>query len=245
MRLITGSRGNLGKFLHKNVWSLGLHRQNWDEIKKYTYDTIVHCANDFSPDKSESQLYRDNITLTRKLCKLPHKLFVFISSIDVYPKADYQYLDIHSDQLDTNNISSTYGQSKLQCEYIVQQMCPSWIIIRPSSLMGYKQNSLTKVVQNKKISLSASSIMNCVLYEDVFLTIKYLTKKGIKNKIFNLVADKNVCIQEVVDKYEFSSHIGDYEYRCGNIYGEKLYKIIPELRRSSILNIERWISKYL
>ena len=83
--LISGIKGGLGKYLYDNLPnSIGFGRDEFNLIKNKDFDTIIHCA--FNSRKNVNDYYeivRDNIFLTKDLCKVPHNKFVFISSIDV------------------------------------------------------------------------------------------------------------------------------------------------------------------
>lgn len=90
--LITGASSGLGKYLHKNLGGAPLTRQasnkKKERIKKIGVNVIIHCAfnSDRNP-KSVEQYFQDNVSLTEELTKIPHKKFIFISSVDVYPKS--------------------------------------------------------------------------------------------------------------------------------------------------------------
>ena len=105
---------------------------------------------DVTPD-----LFEDNTFLTRELTKIPHKKFIFISSI-------YEAKD------------SPYGVTKRLSEIIVKQLCDEYLILRPSALLGkeMKKNTFQKILSGEDIALTSNTIMNYVLYEDVLNAIK-------------------------------------------------------------------------
>ena len=87
--LVTGANSGLGKYIASQIDCAILTRENSKSVLDKTYDTIIHCA--FNSRKNVNDYYeivRDNIFLTKDLCKVPHNKFVFISSIDVYQEED-------------------------------------------------------------------------------------------------------------------------------------------------------------
>ena len=90
--LVTGTNSGLGKYIASQIDCSVLTRDNSESVLKKSYDTIIHCA--FNSRKNVNDYYdivRDNIFLTKDLCKIEHNKFVFISSIDVYQEEDNLY----------------------------------------------------------------------------------------------------------------------------------------------------------
>ena len=234
MHLVTGCKGHLGKFLNSKFQGSGLHRKNWKTIKKNSYDTIIHSA----ARRDESDLYQfylDNIRLTEKLCKLPHNFFIFLSTVDVYNK------------------NNQYAHAKLISESIVKNLCKNYAIIRMSSLLGTKPNFTTKTIDNLPLVVSSSAVFNCILYKDVYLFIQRLIElnhdrfggwKLIQNKTFNLVASNNCHISNLYHKYNSTSTFGHLQYHIRDQDGYKAYNIMPELSKTSLENVKRWIHEY-
>ena len=238
--IITGTKGNLGSFLQDkfNDYDYGLHRDT----------TIVHCAANLTYTINTNNLYKyycDNIKLTEQLCSLPHNLFIFISSIDVYPKDARFYTE--SENINLKEVSNFYGQTKLIAESIVKNQSKNHIIIRQSSPLGTKHGStIAKILDNKQLFLTASSSLNCILYEDIYTLIKFILDNNIKNEIFNLVANRNIDIRQMVNilnpsLYKQNNIYGTYYNTPGNINGSKVYDILPQLNKSSKENIKQWL----
>jgi len=245
--LITGTKGYLGKFLQDKLkcYDHGLHRNT----------TIIHCAANLTHNINTYNLYQyycDNIKLTEQLCSLSHDLFILISSIDVYPK-EISVEDVYckdawwhaeNEKINLKDVSTFYGQTKLIEESIVQNQSKNYVIIRISSPFGTKPNSITKIIDNQPIFITASSSLNCILNDDIYTLIKYIIDNNIKNEIFNLVASNNVSMSQIARMYDKPLQIyGNYYNTPGNINGSKVYNILPELNKTSMENITRWINE--
>ena len=205
--LVTGTSSGLGKWLKKQF-------SDCDEFKRgdnlfdfpekdfspcggaYSYkpyDLIIHCAAVVSHcdwSNVEANLFEDNVFLTRELTKIPHKKFVFISSIDEAK-------------------DSPYGVTKRISELIVRNLCDDYLILRPSALLGkeMKKNTFQKIVSGEDVALTPNTIMNYISYEDVLNAIK---SEISGTKVLRSNAD--ISIKEVVDIFDKDLKYGDIHY---------------------------------
>ncbi len=250
--LVTGSNGGLGGFLKDALGAQGFSRQDGiaqlagsvassDSMGDTGFDAIIHCAFNTGRNIKNTDFkdyVADNILLTQKLAQIPHKKFIFISSIDVYPRN----LEICTEDAEftADDVKGLYGQSKLIAEVVVQNECDNYIIARPSALLGTKKNSLTRVLfeDAPSLTLSADSSFNYVLYADVLEFVNSVISEDVTG-IFNLCAGNNVTLRQVVDKYNITGvSFGDYKYLTGNISNKKAATISPAFARTSLENVD-------
>ena len=136
--IVTGVGSGLGKYIHEeSPGSLGLRRDNLTSIiqsaTSRNIDTVIHCACNKSKD-NYYDLYNDNLKLVETLCSMPHKNFVFISSIDVYSKEE-----------------NVYSMMKRVAESIVKERSNNFLTLRVSALLGkyMKKNNICRVIFDK------------------------------------------------------------------------------------------------
>lgn len=237
--LITGTASGLGKYLHDNLGGISLTRQTSEtekeKIKKDGADVIIHCAfnSDRNP-KNLDQYFQDNVLLTKDLTKISHKKFIFISSVDVYPKNSSRHTE--DEILDANEAEDLYAKTKLLSEDLVKRNCPNFLILRCSALLGKdsRENSLIKIIKGNHptLTLSAKSIFNYILHKDVLEFIKLAIEKDLL-EIYNLVSSENITLKEVVDLLKKEVTFGDYLYNVGNIVNIKAASILPNLKKTS------------
>jgi len=220
--LITGTNRGLGKFLHKQFPNADtLTRDNHiNEFKDKKYDLIIHCAASVThltwQDEIPYSFYYDNVFLTKKLVGIPHKKFVYISSID-------------------QQKISPYGITKKISESIVKENANDYQIIRPTGLLGkeMKKNTFQKILHNETIALTSNSIMNYVLYDDV---LDVINSKD--SGIIILSANGSVTMKEVADIFNNDIKFGDIYF---DINADSYDSI---LKNSSIDNINKYMDKY-
>ena len=154
---------------------------------------IIHCAGNVEHSdwsNVELGLFEDNVFLTRDLISIPHKKFVYISSID-----------------EAKN--SPYGVTKRISEIIVKELCSEYLILRPSALLGkeMKRNTFQKIVSGENIALTKDTVMNYILYEDILKSVEdgYTGTKVLRS-------NSDITIEEVVNIFDKKLEFGDIHY---------------------------------
>ncbi|QQG40408.1 MAG: NAD-dependent epimerase/dehydratase family protein [Candidatus Levyibacteriota bacterium] len=239
--LITGTSSGLGKYLYANLGGISLNRE---KIQKNGAEIIIHCAfNSENNPKDSDQYYNDNVLLTKRLTKIPHTKFIFVSSVDVYPKNSNRHTE--SEIIDMHNVESLYAKTKLLSEDLVKKNCPNFLILRCSALLGKdsRRNSLIKIIEEKKptLTLSGDSISNYILHEDVLSFIKAASEKDLQG-IYNLASSKNITLKQVTDLVKKKVTFGDYVYNVGNIDNSKTVSISKVFKKTSREIITEFVS---
>ena len=138
--LITGARSGLGRYLsEKFVDCYTLNRDS--KFPDDEFDLIIHCAfnsthYEYNDDINYGYL-DDNLFLTDRLTKIPHKKFIYISSIDVY------------------NCVNPYSFCKKMAESIVSEQCTNWNVLRCSAFLGdySRYNTFMKIYKEETPSV--------------------------------------------------------------------------------------------
>lgn len=231
--LITGIDSGLGRHLWVNLPnSTGLSRNNID-ILGYpeSYDVIIHCAfNKRSfDDRNIISTYNyldDNLLLTEKLLDIPHKKFIYISSIDVYTE--------------TND----YARFKKYAEALVLGKDPNALILRCSMMLGdtMKPNHVTKLKTGQDLTLSPHSHFNYILMDDLVEFVGFEEYNKIDDKIVDFVANGDLQLEDLrtyfkSDIKQLGSYIHDsQQYHFKN----PIWKLNPKYDNSSMENIKQY-----
>ena len=226
--LVTGANSGLGKYIASQIDCAILTRENSKSVLDKTYDTIIHCA--FNSRKNVNDYYeivRDNIFLTKDLCKVPHNKFVFISSIDVYQEED-----------------NLYKTSKLMAESIVNKLATNSLTLRCSAILGetMRKNNFRKIIEDvdPKLSLSGESSFNYILQEDILNFLNIAIKINY-NGIVDFVSSTNITLKEVSDLLEKKGDFGSYVYRTPELSSESLASVFPPAALTSKQNVKRYL----
>lgn len=240
--LITGHKSGLGKYLFENFpGARGRDRETsageQEEIKKSGADIIIHCAFNPARDSTSESLFsyvEDNVFLTRELASIPHTKFIFISSVDVYPRNKV----VHSEdeRIDANAVEGMYAITKLISESIVIKYCNNYCITRNAAFLGpySRKNSLLKIMEDESpvVTLTPNSELNYVLYKDVLEFLRLAIEKDLGG-IYNLTSSKNIMLSQVADMFGKKATFGEYQYLVGNVDNAKAASLIPAFKKSS------------
>jgi len=250
--LTTGALSGLGKYIHENLKGLTFTRttpeQKIRDIEKKGVDVIIHCAFNSKKSINLNQLYnylKDNVFLTKKLTSIPHKKFIFVSSIDVYPKNQ----DTHSEKelIPLNSLNNIYAITKLMSETIVKNNCNDYLILRCSALLGKcsRKNSLIRIIENEEcnLTLSGKSEFNYILHSDILDFIKLAIEKNIQGT-YNLASSQNITLSEVAKMLDKRVNFGSYVYRTGHIDNSKIISVFPVFKNTSKKVVNKLIKQF-
>ncbi len=251
--LVSGAGSGLGRECQLFFNATGFGRNtDWSVIEKQAhqkpFDLIIHSAFNTRQDITSATLpayLADTLELTNRLLALPHAHFVFISSIDVYPKDDR--LHDENEIIPIKAVDSIYGVAKLMCEALVQSKTKHHLILRPSALLGRfsKPNSLIKMLNDKTIqlSLAPNSLFNYVLHTDLCQFIQAYYQGDVPAGIYNFTVAHHVSLQEVAKLLQASPKFGAYEYQVGQVDNKKATSYFPKLSSSSLEIIGEFIKQ--
>lgn len=229
--LVTGINSGLGKYLFNNLGGgmvLGLDRNNFNQIKDYEYETIIHCAfNKSLKVENYYQYLEDNIFLTQKLLDLKYKKFIYISTIDVY-----------------SQIPNIYGLFKIFAESMVKQR-PGAVILRCSMMLGEdsKSNHVTKLMDNvDELGLSGESTFNYITYKDIVRFVRSYSH-SCPEGIHDFVANSTIKLSDVKNIIISETKLGNYIYQSPDSYLNPIYNLYEEFNNSSEDNLNRYLDE--
>lgn len=237
--LITGANSGIGKYLYENFGGIGLTRKNGADILSSgeRFDSIIHCAYNSSRNIDSENLYSyvsDTILLTEKLLQLPHKKFIFFSTVDIYPRTTRVHKE--NEVIALNEVGGMYAVTKLICESLIKNKAKNFLILRPTGLLGTysKKGSLMKILfdEKPKITLTRDSEINCTLYADILAFIRLAIEKNIKG-IYNIGSSRNITPQEAAELAKKNISYGKFKYQVGNYDISQAATIVPEFKKTS------------
>lgn len=247
--LVTGALSGLGKHIYELfsgiAWDRHLQDKDRGVIKRTGADTIIHCASNSSQEVSSDTLYGyvgDNVLLTEELVEVPHRKFIFISSVDVYPKQ--KGLHREDEVIDVNNVIGMYAVTKLMSESIVRQHCPNHLILRCTSLLGKysRKNSLIRILEDEpcRLTLTQDSRLNYILHSDVSGFIQFAIKNDLQG-IYNVSCSESIKLREVATMIGKRVQFGKVYYDVGNIDNRKIASIFPTFKKTSRETVTQFI----
>lgn len=247
--LTTGTLSGLGKYIFEKFsgipWNRNINDREKKKLKSEGVDIIIHCAFNSSHAVDSNNLYyylHDNVLLTEELINIPHKKFIFISSVDVYPKD--QKFHSEDEVIDISRILGIYAITKLMSESLIKVKCKSFLILRCTSLLGKysRPNSLIRILKDKRpqLSLSGKSSLNYVLHSDISDFLAYALKQNLEG-IYNVSSSQNITLSKIANMSKKQVKFGNYIYNVGHIDNTKISSIFPAFKKTSKETILQFI----
>ncbi len=247
--LVSGTESGLGAAVHRALGGAALTRATrLDELAAGApYDAIIHCA--FGAQKlvtpATAHAYLDdNLLLTERLLGIPHRKFVFISSIDIYPPPRQDAKE--DDDYDLARLAGPYPFVKLFSDALVRARCADHLILRPTSLLGPTMRPSTTVrvltEARPRVFLHPSSRFNFVLHDDIVAFIARALSAGIAG-VYNVASSGLVTLGAIAERLGLGVTFGDHVYDAGEISNAKIAAIEPAFRRSSAETLNRFIDR--
>lgn len=259
--LITGITGFLGSHIAENLVSngvqvIGLKRIDsdvwrckefedkitWvnidnegffkDELKRYSFDTIVHGAwigvESYSRDNWDEQ--SKNIPFLISLLDVAKtvgvKKIIFLGSQAEYGNIDGKISEDHK-----TTALNAYGSIKLACLEIVKTFCETndinWIWLRLFSLFGEKENKnwlipslVESMLTTQQMDFTSGEQKYAYLYvKDYAVIMKKIIMKPIESGVYNISSNETRTIKSLIEDIrhhinpEFILNFGALQYR--------------------------------
>ncbi len=239
--LTTGTASGLGRYLHRVFSGRGLQRENAADLLREACTegagVVLHCAFASRTPRDHRGLgswYRDNLDLTRRLLEVPHRHFVYLSTVDVYPQD--ATLHHEDDLIEVGPGTELRRLAKLTCEAMVLETATAPLVLRPTSLVGpgMRRNTLVRLLDGERsgYSLSGRSQLNLVRYGEVEVFLRRALAEGATG-VFNLACAENVSVQRIAELAGTPADLGDHVYDVGWIDHRRAVAVLPELDRPS------------
>jgi len=250
MNLITGTSSGLGRHLLETMGGIAFDRskppQSHCRNQDRPFDAIIHCAYNVAQQVAESDLPEyldDNVGLTERLVKLPHRKFIYLSSVDVYPGAGGPFTE--DTEITADACADPYVAAKLASEAIVRERAKAPVILRPTTMLGEyaRRNSVIRALDEEPCSLflSGESVYNFVLHEDVGDFIRLCLKNGIEG-VFNIASRDFVRLDVITRHFRRNVNFGSHVYTVGNLDNTRAASLLPAFARTSMETLEMFVA---
>lgn len=239
--LVTGAASGIGRYLtdvfKADVVTRDRPIATLSDPRK-PYDVILHCAFNMRHDIGLKQLHgylQDTIGLTEAVARIPHRSFVVLSSIDVYPVG--AGICDEGMPIDAYAPRNLYALCKMASEAVVDRLATNPLILRCGQLLGpyMRQNNLTRLIRGEAaaLSLTSGSSFHYIGYADIVAIIEHAMTVGLTGT-FNAAFCPAVTLAEVAARFGRKPVYGTLDYQAPNISNERLRKVFQRFRGTSM-----------
>jgi nucleoside-diphosphate-sugar epimerase len=247
--LVTGVRSGLGHAVHRALGGVGFARgMALDDpaiLAAAPFDAIVHCAVNAAKSVSMQTAYRymeDNLLLTQRLVDVPHRKFVFVSSLAVYPPIGRAIAE--DEDVDLMPLSGPYAFTKLFSDLYVQKWANKPLVLRTTTLLGpaIRPSTVMRVLTQRdcQLFLTPGSRYNFVMHDDIVDFISQAMDQDISGA-FNIGSEGLVVLSSIVAQLALSVSYGEYHYDIGPVDSRKAGALHSAFARPSWQTLNRYI----
>jgi len=131
--------------------------------------------------------------------KINFKLFVHLSTVNVYDKKDSKESTHENTEIDSSKLD-TYCYHKLFAEKYIKQYCKNYLIFRLPGLVGQnlkKNPAYDFIHKEKKVMISSESILSFINTSKGAEVIINIRQLKIRNEVFNLASSNSVKMKDI------------------------------------------------
>jgi len=247
--LVTGVRSGLGHAVHRALGGLGFARgMALDDpaiLAAAPFDAIIHCAVNATKSVSMKTAYgylQDNLLLTQRLVDVPHRKFVFVSSLAVYPPIGRAISE--DEDVDLLPLAGPYAFTKLFSDLYVQERAQEPLVLRTTTLLGpaIRPNTVSRALTQRdcQLFLAPDSRYNFVMHDDIVDFIVLAMDHGISGA-FNIGSEGLVALSSIVEQLGLAVRYGGHHYDIGPVDSRKAAALHPAFARPSWQTLNRYI----
>ena len=248
--LVTGARSGLGNAVHRALGGIAFVRGTAIDdpaiLAAAPFDAIVHCAVNAAKYVSMQTAFdymNDNFLLTQRLVDIPHRKFVFVSTLAVYPPTGRAVSE--DEDVDLMPLTGPYAFTKLFSDLYVQKRASNPLILRTTTLLGpaIRPNTVLRALTQHdcQLFLAADARYNFVLHDDIVDFIVKAMDTGICGA-FNIGSEGLVILSDIVDQLGLSVRYGDYHYDIGPVDVRRAGALHAAFARPSWQTLNRYIN---
>lgn len=189
----------------------GLDKEAFKTLE--TVEVVIHLGG-YTPkqrgDENNIAGCTSNIAFTTQLFDLPMKMLkkvIYISTLDVYPQADYISEALMPDPI------SLYGWSKLYCEHLATVFAKQKSLIHHVLRIGHVYgpgeekyskvlpNAIRNIIQNKPLELwgDGSDLRSFIHIDDVITAIIKSVSLNMEVGVINVVGNQPISIKTLLE----------------------------------------------
>lgn len=193
---IIGSRGMVGSDLILYLKShfgkiVGIDRKNYDRYRGHRFDIVINANGNSSKLWAKDNVLADFSASTTSvyatLFDFPCKIYIYISSSDVYPNHTSKKATKESENIEVENLSP-YGFHKYLSECIVRNFMKNYIILRCPMILGtkLKKGPIYDILHNSRLFVTRESAFQVITTYELAQIINFFLEHNITREVFNV-----------------------------------------------------------
>lgn len=204
---VLGGQGFVGSAIVRAAREQGhtvaaITRENREEWRGRHCDVLIDANGNSKKYLARSEPARDFdasvAAVLRSLLDFPCRRYVYLSSIDVYPRVDDHRSNRETATIDPARLSP-YGLHKFLAEQLVRSYAPHWLLCRLGGMVGEGlwKNPVFDILNDQPLRVHADSQYQYIHKADVARIILALVRRQAGNEVFNVCGDGCISLAQV------------------------------------------------
>ncbi len=204
---IIGGGGFVGSGILKALQAAGMEcsvieKDNFGSFRGASFDLLVNAngnSKKYLATQSPVEDFQMSVaTVQQSLADYKSKLYVYCSTVDVYPDHEHPESNGEETVIDSSKLS-LYGFHKFLAEQLVRHYAPSWLILRFAGFVGegLKKNSIYDMLHHVPLRVHLDSAYQYLSTRAAGSLIAELARGGVTNTTFNVCGDGCMSLREI------------------------------------------------
>lgn len=174
-------------------------------LPEEAFGAVIDCNGDarrFWAERNPLDSLEANVrSVVRRLLGLDFRIYVFISTIDVYGTAAGDRAATHEEETLVPEAMVTYGFHKYLAELAVRHHAPDWLILRLGTLIGpgLKKNPIFDALAGAPVRQTPDSTLSLVDLDHATRAIQVLLDAG-AHGVFNVTASASIRVDDALSR---------------------------------------------
>lgn len=179
-------------------------RKEYGSVAGMSCDVLINANGNSRKYLSEKEPVTDYelsvVSVMRSLFDFKTKLYVHLSSIDVYPDATQPATSRETAEIEPDRLSR-YGFHKYLAEQLVRYHAPSWLILRMGGAVGAGlwKNSIYDMLTRTPLRVHPDSLYQYLHTRDMASMVFDLVERPVDREVINMTGDGVISLRDAAD----------------------------------------------
>ncbi len=199
---VRAARGTRAAGRRHDVSAIDL--DNYEQFRGRSCDLLINAngnSKKFLAEQDPTKEFDASVaSVLRSLLDFPCKRYVYLSTIDVYPRVDGPRWNRETTPIRAEKVSR-YGLHKHLAEQLVRKYADRWLICRMGGMVGAGlwKNSIFDILHDQPLRVSAASEYQFMNTDDVAKIVLALVRRQPENDLFNVCGAGCIALARIAE----------------------------------------------
>ncbi len=182
---------DLVHYFNKNFQVVPISKKNYNSNVGKVFDIVINANGNsrrfWANQNPADDFFASTVSVMKSVFDFPCKLYIFISSSDIYEKPTGPSYTKENTEINQANLQ-TYGLHKFLSELIVKKYKEKFLILRLSMVLGtnLKKGPFYDIIHNNPLYITLNTKLQLITTNAIFEIIKILLENNVTNEIINI-----------------------------------------------------------